>query len=49
MEIKFFNRDVIGRKPKKVGDIFKAQFMGCKATFVVTQFVNGCIFAEFAE
>jgi hypothetical protein len=46
MSIKFFMRDVIGAKPKKVGDVFKARFMGSVEKFVVTEISGDMIFTE---
>jgi hypothetical protein len=45
MEIKFFAKDVIGKKPTKSGDTFKAKFMGRTATFQVTEISGPSIFA----
>lgn len=46
MEIKFFPRDVVGKKPKKVGDTFKAEFFGGVQKFVVTDYRSDAYMAE---
>lgn len=39
MQIKFMPKDVIGKKqPTKVGDTFRANFMGHKMKFVVVEY-----------
>jgi hypothetical protein len=45
MPIKFFPRDVIGKKPKHVGDVFQATFLGSTGTFKVTEMHDGFFFA----
>ncbi|MBY3432578.1 hypothetical protein HFN89_00125 [Rhizobium laguerreae] len=45
MPIKFFPKDVIGKKPKKVGDVFRAQFMGGEGKFKVSEFYGDMFFA----
>jgi hypothetical protein len=38
MQMKFFPSDVIGKKPTKVGDTFKAEVFGSQSTFRVEYF-----------
>lgn len=45
MELKFFKKDVIGKLPKKVGDVFVARVLGGQAKFKVVEFYDVCIFA----
>lgn len=47
--IKFFPKDVIGKKPKKAGDHFEAVFLGSKGTFEVTEMYDGFFFAVLAS
>lgn len=49
LPIKFFPNDVIGRKPKKVGDTFKAKFFGGKQRFKVIEFEEQMYFAVIAR
>ena len=49
MPIKFFPRDVEGKKPKKVGDVFQAQFLGQTGTFKVTEMYDGFFFAVISS
>lgn len=46
MEAKFFPRDVKGKQPKKVGDLFKAEFFGATRNFRVTSHHGNFFFAE---
>jgi hypothetical protein len=43
--IKFLPKDVEGKQPKKVGDKFKAKFLGKMGTFEVTEWYGDFFFA----
>ncbi|NTF17635.1 hypothetical protein G6L37_04430 [Agrobacterium rubi] len=45
MPIKFFPRDVEGKKPRKIGDKFQARFLGETGSFKVTEMHDGFFFA----
>jgi hypothetical protein len=47
--IKFLPKDVQGKKPKKVGDSFKASFRGKIGTFEVTEWYGDFFFAVLAN
>lgn len=49
MPIKFFPRDVEGRKPRKSGDVFQARFLGQTGTFKVTEMHDGFFFAVISD
>jgi hypothetical protein len=49
LPIKFFPSDVIGRKPKKVGDTFKAKFFGGRQRFKVIEYDEHMYFAVIAR
>ena len=49
LPIKFFPNDVIGRKPKKVGDTFKAKFFGGRQRFKVIEYDEQMYFAVIAN
>ncbi len=49
LPIKFFPNDVIGRKPKKVGDTFKAKFFGGQQRFTVIEYDEQMYFAVIAR
>lgn len=46
MQIKFMPKDVIGKKPTKVGDKFNALFMGFKTKFVVVEYYGDFFMSE---
>lgn len=49
LPVKFFPRDVIGKKPKKIGDKFEARFITGVQTFEVTEFGDGVFFGVLSD